>query len=327
MHHKPKINTPSGAKLLTAAIWGALTVAVTLPVAQAQEVPEVSSPPHALSTVSVPSVPNISDFIRNKELAIVLGKALFWDMGVGSDGMSCASCHFHAGADNRVKNQLSPGLLEENGPDTTFQSTASGGQGGPNYKLVKDDFPFIQFNDMNNRHSGMTFQTNDAASSQGAFLAQFQNIPSVQAVRDECAHLGDPIFHVGGTQVRQVEPRNTPSMINAVFNFRNFWDGRANNVFNGVDPFGKRNNNAVVFDRNGNSHTVDLRNSSLASQASGPPLSTLEMSCAQRAFADIGQKLLPRKALSFQQVDANDSVLGSLRHTSGTAGVSIYPDL
>ena len=31
--------------------------------------------------------------------AIALGKALFWDVNVGSDGMACASCHFHAGAD------------------------------------------------------------------------------------------------------------------------------------------------------------------------------------------------------------------------------------
>ena len=35
---------------------------------------------------------------RNKLVA--LGKALFWDMQVGSDGIqACASCHFHAGAD------------------------------------------------------------------------------------------------------------------------------------------------------------------------------------------------------------------------------------
>ena len=33
-------------------------------------------------------------------------------MQVGSDGVqACASCHFHAGADNRSKNQVNPGLL------------------------------------------------------------------------------------------------------------------------------------------------------------------------------------------------------------------------
>ncbi|MGB8337758.1 MAG: cytochrome c peroxidase [Burkholderiales bacterium] len=40
-----------------------------------------------------------------------LGKALFYDMQVGGDGIqACASCHFHAGADNRKANQMSSGL-------------------------------------------------------------------------------------------------------------------------------------------------------------------------------------------------------------------------
>ena len=37
----------------------------------------------------------------------MLGKALFWDMQVGSDGIqACATCHFQAGADVRSKNQV-----------------------------------------------------------------------------------------------------------------------------------------------------------------------------------------------------------------------------
>jgi hypothetical protein len=48
-----------------------------------------------------------------------LGKALFWDMQVGGDGIqACASCHYHAGADNRKTNQMSPGLkMTLGGPD------------------------------------------------------------------------------------------------------------------------------------------------------------------------------------------------------------------
>ena len=42
--------------------------------------------------------------------AIALGKALFWDQAVGSDGQACASCHFNAGADSRTRNQVDPGL-------------------------------------------------------------------------------------------------------------------------------------------------------------------------------------------------------------------------
>ena len=59
----------------------------------------------------VPLPENLDDFIKNREAALQLGKALFWDMQVGSDGVqACASCHFHAGADNRSKNALNPAL-------------------------------------------------------------------------------------------------------------------------------------------------------------------------------------------------------------------------
>ena len=57
---------------------------------------------------------------QNQRLALQqLGKALFWDMQVGGDGIqSCASCHYHAGADNRITNQMSPGLkMTVGGPD------------------------------------------------------------------------------------------------------------------------------------------------------------------------------------------------------------------
>src|SRR5262245_49478571 len=46
-------------------------------------------------------LPNLTGFVRDMNSAIRLGKALFWDMQVGSDGVqACASCHFAAGADS-----------------------------------------------------------------------------------------------------------------------------------------------------------------------------------------------------------------------------------
>ena len=39
----------------------------------------------------------------------ILGKALFWDQQVGSDGQACATCHFAAGSDIRSVNSLNPG--------------------------------------------------------------------------------------------------------------------------------------------------------------------------------------------------------------------------
>ncbi|MBW2451829.1 MAG: cytochrome-c peroxidase, partial [Deltaproteobacteria bacterium] len=51
-------------------------------------------------------LPSLNKFVEDEDALLVLGKALFWDMRVGSDGKTaCASCHFHAGVDNRVKNQ------------------------------------------------------------------------------------------------------------------------------------------------------------------------------------------------------------------------------
>ena len=49
----------------------------------------------------------LSDYIRDRKAALMLGKAAFWDMALGSDGKTaCASCHFNAGANARFKNTL-----------------------------------------------------------------------------------------------------------------------------------------------------------------------------------------------------------------------------
>ncbi len=279
---------------------------------QANTLSAAGKAPPSLKEIKVPHVNKLKDFVSKEKEVILLGKAFFWDLQAGSDGQACASCHFRAGADLRVKNQLAPGLIRENNPDTIFQPTASFGQGGPNYTLVGDDFPFHQFNDPDDRNSGVAFTTNDTASSQGTFGGKFVS-GGDDGLNDTCDNFADPVFHVGGIGVRKVEPRHTPSVINAVFNFRNFWDGRANNVFNGVDPFGLRNGNARVFEKNGATRKVDLRNSSLASQASGPPMSDFEMICTGRKFAEMGRKLIPRKPLLIQQVHPNDSVLGDKR--------------
>lgn len=63
--------------------------------------------PPSLKTVQKPIVGRFSQFIKNEQAAIALGKALFWDMQLGSDGIqACATCHFHAGADSRIRNQI-----------------------------------------------------------------------------------------------------------------------------------------------------------------------------------------------------------------------------
>ena len=288
--------------------------------------------PSSLDTVPVPPVPGLDQFIQNKTAAIALGKALFWDTAAGSDGQACASCHFHAGADNRIKDQVNPGTLRTDDPISgmTFGPTASGAAtSGPNYTLRVGDFPFHQFNNPNARNSGVRFTTDDVASSQGTFAGAFTSVQPPQFT-DTCQRAPDPVFNVAGIGTRRVEPRNTPTMINAVFNFRNFWDGRANNVFNGMNPFGKRDQTKRLFkvqpDGTLLAVQVFLPNSSLASQSVGPPTSAFEMSCDGRTFSNLGHKLLGMQPLSTQNTDFNDSVFGPYR-TFNLGLVGTYADL
>jgi di-heme cytochrome c peroxidase len=131
------------------------------------------------------------------------------------------------------------------------------------------------------------------------------------------------LFALGGVKVRQVTSRNAPSVINAVFNLRNFWDGRANDIFNAVTPFGGADARATVLAVSGTtlaSEVVRLDRSSLASQAVGPPLNGMEMSYDGRAWMDLGRKLLAVAPLARQIVAADDSVLGSWAN-QGTTGL------
>ena len=66
----------------------------------------------SLKTVTVPgpTAAELANIIQDKNAAIALGKAFFWEMQFGSDGKTaCATCHFNAGADSRTANQADPG--------------------------------------------------------------------------------------------------------------------------------------------------------------------------------------------------------------------------
>ena len=231
-----------------------------------------------LSSVGVPK--RTGGTIINNAAAIRLGKALFWDEQTGGDGrIACATCHFHAGADNRTLNTLHPG------PDGIFASggvTAAGQEFHP-ANIVNDD----------------------RVGSQGIVGSIFQYIdPNAYNAADICTpDQTAPFFHN-----RRATGRNTPSMINAVFNRRNFWDGRANDNFNGNDPFGNTDNQLGQIG-------PTVTNSSLASQSVGPPNNEVEMSCKGRPFNgpnSLAAKLLARQPLHLQKVHPQDSVLGGL---------------
>jgi cytochrome c peroxidase len=287
----------------------------------------------SLSDIPVPRPPNLGEFIRDEEAAKALGKALFWDMQVGSDGVqACATCHFRAGADPRKKNQISPGLLRvvfqrdgAGNPVATLDPDLGFDGLGPNATLRTSDFPFRRLADPTDRESAIVSDTNNVTSSQGVHFAIFGQ-DGRPAPDPENFRVGSGR---GAANVRRVEPRNTPTMINAVFNHRNFWDMRAQDLFNGVSPFGARDSSAFLYSaenpENPQKVRVLIEQSSLASQAVGPPTNRFEMSADGRPFPVVGRVLtlelgrqhraLARRLramppLGGQLVRPDDSVLG-----------------
>ncbi len=285
----------------------------------------------SLANVPIPEV-DLKRFLNTgpaaRTAALRLGKALFWDMQAGSDGQACASCHFHAGADSRARNQLSPGLRSVP-VDTLFGNNFLGVPGLPQFQpdhtLVPTNFPFHVLADPEENNFDLRvvkFDTNDVASSMGVFAADFVAVVPGQS-SDVGAPFVDPTFNRNtpsafdiAKNVRRVEPRNTPTVINALFNHSNFWDGRAHNLFNGVSVIGPLDPGAMIWVAGPggtlSQDEVRIANSSLASQAVGPPTSDLEMSFFRRPFPMVGRKLLSLTPLGLQVVHPNDSVLGSL---------------
>ena len=300
-------------------------------------VPEVPSlqwlrgmvPPDPSGTEGGRKVDLMTDYVLNRQAAILLGKALFWDMEIGSDGSTaCASCHYHAGVDHRITNQLNPGQAHTNANvawifnkpfvasdipgDVASYATLSGGKGGPNYTLKKTDFPTHVLSNPLEGNSPIVYSTDDVVGSQGVFDANF--VKPNQPRFDKCTQQPDGLFQVGGINVRRSTGRNAPSVINAAFNVRNFWDGRANNVFNGFSPFGNRDPDAGIYVTSERSTVATkvrlaLNDASAASQAVGPPGSPVEMSCGGRTFADIGRRMLDTLMLKQQRISSTDSVL------------------
>jgi hypothetical protein len=82
-------------------------------------------------------------------------------MQTGSDGrLACATCHFHAGADHRIQNQLSDAVA-------TFSV---------NQTLTSDTFPFHLLSNVNDNRSSVMRDTADVTGSQGIFRRLFVGI-------------------------------------------------------------------------------------------------------------------------------------------------------
>ncbi len=295
----------------------------------------------------------------NQQLTLQrVGKALFWDMQLGGDGIqACATCHYHAGADHRATNQMSPGLkagdnvhdqLFANAKLTPahFSSNNAAGQpvGRPSSEAALlgegwsaddlDGTPGVP-----GSKADPAVDNNDVVSSQGVRLGTFHAVTANRVDTATLAESDPEGFDVTFTApdvgiphtVRRVEPRNTPSVLNAVFNFRNFHDGRADTFFNGVNPLGFRDPDARVKTYVGGSlvpEKLRIPFSSLASQAVGPPLSSFEMHWDARTFADLGAKMAGVQPLRGQEVSCKDSLLGAwaVRPCRGGVGIGLTGD-
>ena len=231
--------------------------------------------------------------IRDPALAIVLGKALFWDMNLGEEGVACATCHHHAGVDGRITHSLP--LQKESGFGR-LKSELS--------RLVKAIFPIEPA------------PTTRPGGSLGISRARYlKSLATCEAPSGS----------------RQRTQRHAPSVINARFSHRLFWDGRARPIFNGRDPWGSVTRVASSAppqqSNDWDQNIIAYADAALASQALGPLTIPGEMICEGETLSDIARRILPRMALSGQSVHPEDSVLGPYRDPSGLGIAWTYETL
>jgi cytochrome c peroxidase len=178
---------------------------------------------------------------------------------------------------------------------------------------------------------GKPTKTTCPVQAQGLQITARNSVETDSSVPDPVFSYPDPDDATKLVNTRRTTGRNTPSAVDAVFNFRNFWDGRAQNVCNGANPFGNRDNSAhlLVQEPDGTlgAALINMQNSALCSQSLGPILSSTEMSAAGRNFHDVGRKLLARKPLARQLVDPTDSVLGIFSNAPDRGLKTAYSDL
>jgi cytochrome c peroxidase len=279
-----------------------------------------------LSASNVPLPSNLADFVSDFDAAVRLGKAFFWDVQVGSDGLTaCATCHWHAGADARAKSQLAPGH------DGAYAAMPTGA-GGVNYEVKSGDFPFNERADPNDHDSSLVRDINDRLTSSGIQHRMFTGVTPGVGQEDGIV-IQDPPFNLNGSNVGRVEPRNSPTIINAIFNVRSFWDGRAQEKFNGVNIWGDLDPNARVLELDASGNLVWTRilldKAALASQAVGPAISDFEMSYAGKSLPDLGRKMLSAMPLRDQFIDPTDVHLGtySAYPSRGMTPGTTYADL
>jgi cytochrome c peroxidase len=277
----------------------------------------------SLKDVARPAPSHLFDYVADRAAAIRLGKAFYWDMQVGSDGMvACATCHHKSGTDGRIRNQIRP--------RSPLTAGAVFIAGMPNSQVKPSDFPFHRLANPDDATSAVLFDAgSNRVASAGVARRGFTDIQPGSAVDLGFAE-PDPVFNVAGINVRRASIVNAPTNLNAVFNFRQLAAGQGYDVFNGVNTAGVRDLRPLIVKViDGHLQPVRIRidNASLASQATGPPLDPVEMSFAGRTWPKVGKKMLALQPLAKQRVASDDSVLGALANPSGPGLATDYASM
>ena len=206
-------------------------------------------------------LPNLSASFateEQKQLGLLLGKALYWDEQIGSGNggnYACASCHYSAGADSQ-KDRVVAGTIPAGGPT------------GPNTIRGSLGVRYAQF---------VALKMDEVSGQEVSAAVELFTEPGEYAITD----------------------RNAPPAVDSN-SIHNFWDGRANYVFNGLGISGEP---IPIPTEGGGFRTLQIAEASQASQAVGPCLSPAEMSADGRNFADVGYKI--RHAIPLRNQSGN----------------------
>ena len=286
--------------------------------------------------------PDLAEFVTDVDEAVALGKALFWDMQLGSDfgskaadgkllGTACASCHYRFGADARDRNSYT---IAYQAWDKFFEGRPmvqrpAEDKPGPSEPFAQRSLPYTPDGEKTLERRdfsewGLGLLQHEAVGSQGIQKRLFRGFGQdgselfAPIGKPDWGYLAHNMFGVGDAVTRQVTRRNSPSVINSVFHDRQFHDARAESTFNGFSIFGDFDKRMILkkamLDSDGkllsyHPVSVALVNASLASQAVGPVVNDVEMSFAGRTFHDIATRLLYAQPLASQITDTSDSLL------------------
>lgn len=206
--------------------------------------------------------PDLAEFVTDVDEAVALGKALFWDMQLGSDfgskavdgkllGTACASCHYRFGADARDRNSYT---IAYQAWDKFFEGRPmvqrpAEDKPGPSEPFAQRSLPYTPDGEKALKRRdfsewGLGLLQHEVVGSQGIQKRLFSGFgPDGSELygpigKPDWGYLAYNMFGVGDAVTRQVTRRNSPSVINSVFNDRQFHDARAESTFNGFSIFG-----------------------------------------------------------------------------------------